>query len=434
VVWRRRAIYFLTVFASLYFVLYPLLRESFAYQEMATRLRIVADVVRLIGGFLPSAASRWPDGYARDPAWFLLWLATIGFLITYGSGLKSEINSRMRRIWNDNLPLVPRPPVAASASKALNVMWWTFLAFLVYVAIYPLFETSQLLQWLRLSDPWDSLLRTYSEQPIRFVIWAFLVFHFIPEQTIEWLRTLPIYQNVLTSLKFRWAPFFFAVAILYGAFASLSHLLFNVRDSFGSFCSHNTNENGPLNHGNDGFGNAGLISIPVYDSSLTDSRSLCFATGAFAKRGQKYAIGVRREPPTEKWSFWNEESFLSGQPVSHLAWWKQIAMVALFPFRRTLDRPWGATIVRYGPTGSEESFLDREPPALDDDLVHAQRYAPDQVPADKEVVGESWTATRDGEIYVYLNKPVLGLWGLETWISEHIIPNTGKAAIVIRKL
>ncbi len=57
-VWRRRAIYFLTVFASLYFALYPLIRESYAYQEMATRLRIVADGIKLLGIFLPSGADR----------------------------------------------------------------------------------------------------------------------------------------------------------------------------------------------------------------------------------------------------------------------------------------------------------------------------------------------------------------------------------------
>jgi len=48
----------LTVFASLYFALYPLIRESYAYQEMATRLRIVADGIKLLGIFLPSGADR----------------------------------------------------------------------------------------------------------------------------------------------------------------------------------------------------------------------------------------------------------------------------------------------------------------------------------------------------------------------------------------
>jgi hypothetical protein len=53
------------------------------------------------------------------------------------------------------------------------------------------------------------------------------------------------------------------------------------------------------------------------------------------------------------------------------------------------------------------------------------------VPADKESLGEGWAATRDGEIYVYLNKPVLGIWGTETWISKWLIPNRGTARIDI---
>lgn len=62
VVWRRRAIYFLTVFASLYTVAYPLGRESFAYQETATRLRIISDSIKLVGAFLPAGATRWLNG------------------------------------------------------------------------------------------------------------------------------------------------------------------------------------------------------------------------------------------------------------------------------------------------------------------------------------------------------------------------------------
>src|SRR6266567_4050942 len=87
------------------------------------------------------------------------------------------------------------------------------------------------------------------------------------------------------------------------------------------------------------------------------------------------------------------------QPIARLEWWKQPLMMMLFPFRRTFDRPWSSFIVRYGPTGTEESFLDRAPPPLDDDLVHAQDYKAVDVPEDKESLGEDWRASRDGEIY-----------------------------------
>jgi hypothetical protein len=82
----------------------------------------------------------------------------------------------------------------------------------------------------------------------------------------------------------------------------VNHLVFNVRDSFGDFCTHTSNEHGPLNRENDGFSRS-VITIPSYDSALTDSASLCFPTGVFATRGQHYAISVRRERPSEKWTF-----------------------------------------------------------------------------------------------------------------------------------
>jgi hypothetical protein len=113
---------------------------------------------------------------------------------------------------------------------------------------------------------------------------------------------------------------------------------------------------------------------------------------------------------------------MSGQPISRLAWWKQPLMAMMLPFRRTLDRPWSSFIVRYGPTGTEESFL-----------VHAQDYKAEDVPEDKESLGEDWRATRDGEIYLYLNKPVLGIWCLETWISKYLISNEGTALVIIEK-
>jgi hypothetical protein len=65
--------------------------------------------------------------------------------------------------------------------------------------------------------------------------------------------------------------------------------------------------------------------------------------------------------------------------------------------------------------------------------VHAQGHKLEDVPDNAESLGEEWKASRDGEIYVYLNKPVLGIWGLETWISKNLIPNKGTARIYIER-
>ena len=437
VVWRRRAVYFLTVFASLYLATYPLVRESYAYQEMATRLRIVADSIDLLGAFLPSGTKRWLNGYARDPAWFLLWAGVIGFLIWYGSTLKSEINSRMLRIWNACLGAIPQASPPARGEGGWTTAWWLLIGLLGYVAIYPIFDQYSFLNFLKPDEPWNSLAETYSQQPVRFVVWVFLIAHFIPEDAIEWLRTRPLYQRGLSYLKYTLAPLGFAVLILYGAFAIANHVLFNVRDSFGAFCHHNTNEHGPLDASNSGFACQDGRCQPrtvTFDSSLTGNESLCLATGVFTERGKRYSIRIDRDPKKEKWTFWDEPSFMSGQPISGVEWWwKRSLLVMMFPLRRTLDRPWNSLIARYGPTGTEESFLDRPPPPLTDSIADAHDYKLENVPEDEESLEEDWTAKRDGEIYLYLNKPVLGIWGIETLISKILIPNKGTARVTIRK-
>src|SRR5258708_3397513 len=72
IVWRKRAIYFLTVFVTGYLLLYPLFRDSYPFQELRTPLRWASDSIRLVGTVLPRLAQRWIDAYARDPAWFFV--------------------------------------------------------------------------------------------------------------------------------------------------------------------------------------------------------------------------------------------------------------------------------------------------------------------------------------------------------------------------
>jgi uncharacterized protein (DUF2235 family) len=427
-VWRRRAIYFLTVFASLYFALYPLIRESYAYQEMATRLRIVADGIKLLGIFLPSGADRWIKGYARDPAWFLLWAFTIAFLTWYGSTIKAEITSRMRRIWDAHLPGRPQASVEAATGRGWKSVWYAFLAIMIYLVVYPLFAG---VEWLTPPEPLDSMIRHYTAQPVRFTICAFLLFHLLRESTIQSLRTHDWYIALLNFAKFKAAPACFAVFVVLGAIAIVSHLTLNVRDSFGAFCKHTTNEKGTLHAGNHNFPADGTKRIEL-DSSVIDERSLCLPLGVFAQKGQKYTIGVRRDPEDVKWTFWDEPTFMSGQPISRMKWWQQPLAILMYPFRRSLDRPWGAFIVRYGPTGNEESFLDREPPALDDELADPPGTIREEIPSSGERLGEGWTAERDGELYVYLNKPTIGFPWMETLLSRLIV-NSGKAQIVVQK-
>ena len=69
----------------------------------------------------------------------------------------------------------------------------------------------------------------------------------------------------------------------------------------------------------------------------------------------------------------------------------QLRLLAVaYPLKRTLDRPFGRVIIRYGETGNEENFIDSEPT--------------------NGRLDEKFRATRDGQMFVYLNQPVSGVF------------------------
>lgn len=438
IVWRRRAIYFLTVFVTGYLLLYPLFRDSYPFQELRTPLRFVSDTIRLVGGVLPGMASRWLDAYARDPAWFLVWAFLVGFLIWISSKLAGSINDGMRLLWSTYLPDTNRPAAPKAPMVASPIQTLLFVGIIAYLLFYPLFSEVGVLQWLVLPGSANDILLAYTAQPVRAVLGAFLFFYFLPGFMVRKLRQWWVYQAALRGFKYYLAPAASAVGLLYLAVALGSHYHFNIRDGLGSFCT----EASVLNASNNGFKNVGgkKQAELIFDTSPEANNSpsnLCVSTGVFLETGTRYRVVVRRlpesetVPPSGKWTFFGEESYMGGQPISRLSSLKAATMAAMFPFRRTFDRPWGSIIFRIGSKGNEEDFLDRAPPKQNDHLL--VNDADDVVPDKSETLAQIITPKRDGELFVYLNKPVLGLCGYETSIAD-LIGNTGTARIVIENL
>jgi hypothetical protein len=81
--------------------------------------------------------------------------------------------------------------------------------------------------------------------------------------------------------------------------------------------------------------------------------------------------------------------------------WKRVVMALLYPLRRSIDRPWGSVIARFGPTGNEENFMD-----------------PDKVPKPPENLGEEMRPAKNGQLFFYLNEPVVGIWGIESLFAN----------------
>jgi hypothetical protein len=438
IVWRKRAIYFLTVFVTGYLLLYPLFRDSYSFQELRTPLRWASDAIRLVGTVLPGLASRWIDAYARDPAWFFVWAFLVAFLTWISAKLAGSINDRMRLLWIEYLPASNQPTVPKLPAITSPVKIVIFVGLILYLLLYPLFGKMPGLGWLRLPGIANDILLAYTAEPVRTVLAAFLVFYFLPRVLVRKLRTWKVYQAALRGFKYYLAPAASAVGLLYLVVALGSHYHFNMRDSLGSFCT----EKPGLSAENDGFIRQpdGKYRVDlVFDTSpgaANMPNNLCVSTGVFLKTGNRYRVSFKRLPEEEnlaatgKWTFFGEESYMGGQPVSHLSTVKSAVMALLFPLRRTFDRPWGGLILRIGGRGNEEDFLDRPPPKQTDDLVVNAVEEP--ISEKSESLAEGLTPKRDGELFIYLNKPVLGLWGYESLIGEWI-GNTGRAKVTIEK-
>src|SRR5260370_680720 len=120
---------------------------------------------------------------------------------------------------------------------------------------------------------------------------------------------------------------------------------------------------------------------------------------------------------------------MGGQPVSRMSTQKGIVLALLYPTRRNLSRPWGSLIFRIGKIGLDEEFVDRAPPEQNENLMipeDANRHA---VPDKAETFSRILQPRRDGELFVYLNAPVLGIWGMESLIRNKLIGNAGESRI-----
>jgi uncharacterized protein (DUF2235 family) len=421
-VWKRRVIYFLTVFASLHLILYPLYRVTFPSDELESPLRLVSDAIRLLSAFLPSGASRWIDAYARDPGWFLISAGWVAVMIGYGTNLGGIISDRMRRAWNEVYPVKPlNGNIAASAGYRggfHQVLWFCFVLFLCYVLFHPVFE-SHLPEWA-LPKKYNQLtFLKYSAQPVRLIIAAYLFVHFIPDRCVQWLREWRLYKWLITTTKLKIAPAIFAAATVWFGFGFASHYIFDIRDAFGVFCLDSPAphvldvcpENGPATSSCSRQIDVDFTS----QAGLPKPTELCQPTDILLERGNSYLVSVRRQDSTVNWQFWDERAHTYGQSIVELPKMKRAIMFALFPLRRSFDRPWVSIIARFGSTGNEENFMD-----------------PDPVRLPSEALGEVMTPKKDGQLFFYLNQPVLGIWGFETLVSD-LIGNDGKAHITVKR-
>jgi hypothetical protein len=381
---------------------------------------------------VPDAASRWKDAYARDPLQFLLCAGLVALLLWLSANLKDCITDRMRSAWRLSLG---KFDIHAGESKKTHgpgvVGRLTYIA-LFLVALYPLpgkfgYPIPRIDSSLQIFI--DRITKPY----FHFFAVMILITMLLPDSAIAWLRLKDAYKQTISNLKLWIAPAVFAALFLFGGIELASHYIFNIRDSFGDFCKPD-----PAAHKldvctrselakcrADANGNlaATCSSACRGVESTFDTRNYCVSTGVKIDHNSTYAFNLSKA--ADDWSFLGASSGPGGMPITEfmpgkndrwrnwaLAWARTTALVVAYPVKRTFDRPFGRVVLRFGETGNEEDFVD-----------------PDGDVKSADEVGEKFKPTRDGELYIYLNKPVSGLF-------PHLFDdvNTGTARIRVYRV
>jgi hypothetical protein len=327
-VWKRRVVYFSTVFATAALVIFPLLKSRPASDEYSSPVRWISDLIRLTSSLLPSIADPWVNGYARNPITFVIVATTAGALTWFGVRLASQIKSDMASIWQSTV-------VGGHA-----------------------------------------VTRSY-------------------ENWIYRLRTNPAYIAAKRAWKFSIGPGLSAIFFIYAGIILLNHLAYIVLDDAGLVCTESTNATRMVR---------GEKRTLVFDTS-----SVCSTTGILLENGGRYAVTIKaketswydRDIPTSPAGFYSLDA-------PNL--WHKALMVLAVPMRRELIRPWFRIVARTGSTGGEESFLDPDPK--------------------DHTIDELLRATRDGELFLFVNDAVIGVPGLAGALYTN---NVGTADVTITR-
>ena len=229
-------------------------------------------------------------------------------------------------------------------------------------------------------------------------------------------RPSDLLYRVRTSGPYRWAHWFvkakFAPAIFALIFAWLgvtfaSHILYVLQDDAGWVCKESEKKPSGLSAGEVLLSNgrtekliefeAQALKNPslsdrdrknpfryIHDLPVFSTSNLCQSMKVVLDRDRTYLI-----------RFESTQSFQDGPikagggyyTTDAPSFWEGFALFAGVPLRRELTRPWFRPVARIGATGGEENFLD----------------------PDENQISEKFKATRDGELFLFVNDAVIGL-------------------------
>ena len=477
-VWRRRVIYFVTVFASIYLALYPLVATIDSSGEYTTRLHLVSAAIRAMNAFLPSALSLWIEAYARDPSHFVVLGCLVILLIWIGVCLGTKIEERMERIWRQN-----------GLSKMSNVeIAWRVIGGVV--ALFAIFHNL-----LPGHGSAQQFLNEHVTGSVKAILASTLVALFLPPGIVLHLRSWRLYRMSVRGLKLYLLPTFFAAGFVAIGLLLTNHFVFSVRDSFGYVCEESGVREGvaacltasvaacgpqdkvaSCSGGRVATCGEGTpvceprvnpdcdprrrsdcklpvpvcrVAVPALPGAVADTKAsgfaicpsacevrpnaidaalghpdntfnisaVCKPTGIIVEQGLKYQIKINAPGPNSASPWKNGNAVVStrGVDAATLTFADRMWQALYWPLKRQLFVQPFKVIARIGSTGTDETVL--EP---DDDKRSNSLDA---------VI----TPKRDGELFLYVNDSI---WALDSQSkgSNFYKDNLGQATIEVRQI
>ena len=125
---------------------------------------------------------------------------------------------------------------------------------------------------------------------------------------------------------------------------------------------------------------------------------LCKPTGIMAEKGARYLIEIKPVGGAD----WSDDGIpvpLGGfSPANPPVWYHRLRLAMAVPLRRETTQDWFHVVLRYGRIGGEETFIVPDP--------------------DDPYIQSPIRATRNGEIFVFVNDAVIGIPGLYDYLLQ----------------
>lgn len=428
-VWWRRVSYFACLIFTLLLVAFPFAAPIYAaiVASAISRVNVIlgsdarsasAWLDTVLGGVIspwmgvlkaaaPSQAARWLDALAALPFEMLFAILLVALPFFAGIALAQHIHDRAWFAWHPKQRDGYVSWVRQSAQRSLitAIALLTAALALLMFAVHANWhrELIGLVGLVALALAIATLWRIRISLRLRH-----LARNVLPTTpTLRFARWLRVSTTVAAADDFIAhivIPLIFALALLWGIVGGANHLFARALDSGGAFCTPTPTRSllTPLPPST-------LPTLPTFAAapSKFDLRSMCWATGIVVTKGHSYEVVL----DAQQGPWWDLHTPASVAGITRPS---SIYTFAL-PIRRSWDFDWFVPVLRIGALGNDERAISDVDPTG----------------GGAGIARRTFTATRDGEVFIYVNDAVDVVPFATDYFYEN---NDGAASLQLREV